>query len=1201
MNWWENSPIVEEKNWWDDSPVASLEEDEKERETRLFLEYARRRIAGSPVPNLVAAGAGLAAGIAGPVQRITGFRKKAASTARIARAFEQAAEEEAQRPGKVLPPIIARGLRGTAVTLPTQVIAGVMGGPAGAIGLAAVQEGNQAIFEGREAGLTGTELAKYATTQATVEAVPAMVMQQLGLGGFEGIFGKAINQRITNGVVGGLKRAGIQMLQEIPEEVITELGHNVAAAVTDVDPKAIGLERMGETVANTVVGTLMQMGIATAPGIAWAATGRGDAEMAPGEPQAASSRAEWLARHREKLTVAKEPMVAPGAIQEEVEEALPEDKTVTLTKVEGAKIREDLGLPELPGVGTETYQSVMNEVAETKADEKALTVARNVLAISRPTTTTEHASFVVVAGKLLNERNNITADRAAAVESDNMAAYSEVIRRENENLRDLDILTAAADRASPELGRALSIRKLRLSREKFDIANMLQEMQSMKKSGVRLTGKEKQAAANFADRYAKALKEMAEVETKIEAEEAAEETVVAEKVLSANKPRKEVGRKIREKAIVERENIKKQIRQLGLRVNDVTGVSAEGTYLIGRLGINYIKEGVGTLAEVAERLRSDMPDLDLSQHDVNKALIQKSPKWKAQARSEAKKRESKLLSIARGEVEIENMARGIAEKIKRRAPIDAEIKAMQEKLKKARNEYYYTDIEATKIERAIERINRLQDQLTNGLTNYKADPIIISPELAALHEQARQLRTEIRVDQELIKLRKQMETGNFPEPTTRKKKVVDSRLERKQIELAKLRREKQQMIIAAAPWGGRRIAKEIAYTAIALKATADISFTFRQNIWQVLSHPVRTSKAFVPASKAFFSEYSSEQIANALRNSENAFLYEQSDLGILDAGSPDAQQQSEVFRGRAIEQVPILGAVMKASSRHAVAVGNLVRTSAFDQFIANHPNATPEERKAYANYLNISTGLGNLGKFGAIGKELSAVFFAPRFAISRVQTPLMMYKYFSIPRVRNEIAADMMKFISTGGMVLTLAAMAGADVELFDPDDPDWGKIRFGDTRIDIWGGFQQPARVIARVAMGPLKAEVGFTPLEVLTRFAAFKLAPVITIPHELWTAKTAVGEDTTRMETLAKAIIPLVFEDIWEAWKLGGIPTAAATTALAIPGVGVSTYRDSERVTRKKIKKLKQANKYTEAEELRLKFNQENPKDRIVTVGVK
>ena len=41
-----------------------------------------------------------------------------------------------------------------------------------------------------------------------------------------------------------------------------------------------------------------------------------------------------------------------------------------------------------------------------------------------------------------------------------------------------------------------------------------------------------------------------------------------------------------------------------------------------------------------------------------------------------------------------------------------------------------------------------------------------------------------------------------------------------------------------------------------------------------------------------------------------------------------------------------------------------------------------------------------------------------------------------------------------------LAKLAGAEVG-DDPEDSDFGKIIIGNTRIDIWGGIQQPMRLL--------------------------------------------------------------------------------------------------------------------------------------------
>src|SRR3990167_1517841 len=200
---------------------------------------------------------------------------------------------------------------------------------------------------------------------------------------------------------------------------------------------------------------------------------------------------------------------------------------------------------------------------------------------------------------------------------------------------------------------------------------------------------------------------------------------------------------------------------------------------------------------------------------------------------------------------------------------------------------------------------------------------------------------------------------------------------------------------------------------------------------------------------------------------------------------------------------------------------NLLRTAVFDEFVERHPNATDAELAAWAHWVNVATGRGALGRPGAIGSELSTVIFAPRFAISRLQAPFVIFQHWKEPRVRREIAKDYAATVAFSMTALALAAMAGADAG-DDPRSPNFGKIRVGDTRIDLWGGMVQPARLATRLVLGATdragitgaglpESEKALDPLEVLGQFAAFKLSPFVTVPVELYRGKTAVGEPRT------------------------------------------------------------------------------------------
>ena len=122
--------------------------------------------------------------------------------------------------------------------------------------------------------------------------------------------------------------------------------------------------------------------------------------------------------------------------------------------------------------------------------------------------------------------------------------------------------------------------------------------------------------------------------------------------------------------------------------------------------------------------------------------------------------------------------------------------------------------------------------------------------------------------------------------------------------------------------------------------------------------------------------------------------------------------------------------------------------------------------------------------------------------------------------------------------------------------------------------------------------------PIGILSRFAAFKFSPAITVPIELATRKTAVGEDTTRTETLVNAAQPLVIRDIREVYEQEGAFKAAVVAGLVGLGVGVTTYEDSETTTRRKMRKMQQAGNTAGSKQLRNAWNRKHKDQRIVTV---
>ena len=894
------------------------------------------------------------------------------------------------------------------------------------------------------------------------------------------------------------------------------------------------------------------------------------------------------------------PQLPPQAPEQAVEaQVLSEDETVGLNKEIGNNIREAIGLDVLGEDAVQSWESVKNDVATNRGDEKALQVAKVMIETNRPITAHEHVAMAIKTWKLMDDLKTVEGIQARAAEDGNGSAHMEATKNIETITDQIDLLTMG-DRYGLRGGaRGLSIAQIRLNREKYDVASVMQSMQAAKGPKGTLTKKEKVDIVKKSTEESKLASEEAQIKQEEIESGIAEDKELADKIIRANKPRRISG-EAHKKAAAEREEIKKRIRQLGLRVNDITGVPVEGVYLLGRLGITYVKEGVGTMAELVDRLRADVPGLNLTDQDVYKALISRGPKEKARVRSEANARVAKFRSIAKIHVELENIANGIPTEKGQRAPVPGDLKILQGELAKARHAYYESKINSAKLERAIEMANKLEDDIKNGVTRIKADPKSIPSELKEIRGKVRELINELNIDEELRKINKQLETGEVLPTEEREKRPVSKRLEKKQIELKQKRAEIRQMIANAAPLTAMRVLQGIADTMKSVKATADISFILRQNGWMISAHPVRSFKPTIKSLKAILSENSSEQIYNGIINSKNGLLYGTYNLQVLDASSQDARQRSEVYQQNIIERskgVLLLPfrEIMKASSRHAVAIGNLIRTSAFDQFLSNNPNATSEELRAMAAYINIATGIGDVKFLGPTVRYLNVAFFSPKFAVSRFQTPYQLYKYWNLPRVRKQISRDMVGFVADSLLVLFLAHLAGFDVEFLDPDDPDWGKIRIGNQRFDFLHGFQQPARLILRAAKAPF-SESDFDYIDVLGRFAAYKLSPIFTTPIELLRGKTATGQETTKIGTIARTILPLIGEDTYEAWKIQGIAAGARAFTASTLGGGVSTYKDSETATRRKVKNYRSRGQYGKAKRVLNEWNLENPKNKII-----
>lgn len=367
---------------------------------------------------------------------------------------------------------------------------------------------------------------------------------------------------------------------------------------------------------------------------------------------------------------------------------------------------------------------------------------------------------------------------------------------------------------------------------------------------------------------------------------------------------------------------------------------------------------------------------------------------------------------------------------------------------------------------------------------------------------------------------------------------------------------------------------EVANLPRTLITSMDLSAPLRQGVLLTATHPVTAGKgafpemfkqAFSPkAFEAWFEKLPSDPWYDAMRESK---LYIANPLKI--SGGLEARE--EKFMSNLAERIPFVGAAVRASERAYVGYLNKLRVDVFKQIAADFQEqgiANPANLKSLAEFVNNSTGRGSLGKFERSAQALNTVFFSPRNIAARFNTLNPVWYAQQTAPVRKEAIKTMLKFVGLGATVLAIAKAGGADVEI-DPRSTDFGKIKVGNVRWDIWGGFQQWVRLISQMVSGEKKSTTTgeITPLsgkkfpfetrlDVLSTFTRGKLAPLPALAAELLDGQKQFGGDLHLSSEVAQNAVPLYIQDISQAVKELGPGAILSAGVPSFFGSGVQVY---------------------------------------------
>lgn len=865
-----------------------------------------------------------------------------------------------------------------------------------------------------------------------------------------------------------------------------------------------------------------------------------------------------------------------------------------VTHAQTQEIREELGMPEYES--TPETQAGWDAEAEQKIKD-GYNVAELISDMKEKTKIPTKVEQKILAKYIGMLRNKVSTDPS------------------DKNLKDLkDAMEASELIAGSEVGKSLAARKGIIPVDDSLAGYFVAEMEA---SGVdKLTDEQKATVRSEYDAIKKAHDEYVEKVAKLQEENA---KLKAQQVVSGIREKRKSTRKTSQEFTEERKKIVEDIREKLKKARSETSAVAV-PYLkelivispdVAKLVASLVEQGVTKLEDVIDQIHETLlVDIDgITKKDVQDLIAgeyaePKKTKGEIAATVRDLKTEAQLLNkleaLERGEepktekakVEKNQKIKKLQDEIKNYKNLEKELKNEQDKIIKLKAK------ESGKLEKELQKAEF--EQGINLDSDYANDLI---------------KKVKERTNSEIKKLEEQLNSGDFdvkkPQPKLKldaegkelKKKLIKLRVER-EVRLLKKEYDKRNALQKF-----RDKVTEVFNIPRAIMASSDFSAPLNQSIVATTAYPKIAKEA---AKQMFKSAFSQEEFDNwffDLKEDPRYDLMKELKLGITDPHSPFLTAKEEAFMsgyaemvgdlpGKAISKVTgknVSLNFIKGSERAYVQYLNKMRVDLFNKFVDKFEDKGllyEKNKKLYeetAKYINNITGRGNVGKLEAYAPVFNALFFSPRLMASRINM-LNPFYWGRLPKeVRKLYFKDMGSLLALGSTVLGLFALYGSTqddedknkitVET-DPRSSDYGKIKQGDTRWNIWGGFQPYVRIAAQLSSGEKKSTVsgqvteldgnsafGETRSDIIARFFRGKLAPVPSIVADLFSGKTATGEDVTIKDELYTHLIPLSAQGIAEAWKQYG-PLALANVGLpSIFGIGTQTYGEKKKEVPGKI----------------------------------
>lgn len=436
-----------------------------------------------------------------------------------------------------------------------------------------------------------------------------------------------------------------------------------------------------------------------------------------------------------------------------------------------------------------------------------------------------------------------------------------------------------------------------------------------------------------------------------------------------------------------------------------------------------------------------------------------------------------------------------------------------------------------------------------------------------------------RLEKSIADLEAKLKSGDIlptPKPPLAESKELDKLIFKRDL----IKKEIQDEIRNLKPlttWG--RIGATVDIARL-MMTTGEFSFALRQGGIYAFTHPLKWSKAVVSSFKSFGSAKGLYDINKEIFARENAPNYQKAKLALLQEGM-SLTRSEEVIMNYWMDKLP----VFRNFNRAAIGFFNTMRADMFDlgySTLGRSGTMTQVEMEIWANYINVMSGRGRLS-IGSMNLEpaalaLNRAFFSARYVASRFQVltgqPLWYKAGEGSLRIRKQIAKEYIRLGLGLATIFGLGMLVGGDIEE-DPRSPDFGKLKFGNRRLDVLMGHGQIIRLMAQLTTGKTKTgrgeivalrgdekKYGGQDIEsILGRFLRSKLSPQFGFAMNLITGETMLGEEVTLLNSATQMAYPITYGDIYDVMKEDGVPTNAALTILTLLGMGLQTYDVEEK----------------------------------------